>query len=134
MFSGKERVMTLMKPRRIKHASGYSPRLLTLLFVVLLAVIASAPVATPSQALDETCRTWSAESLEDEGGPVLTVGVCSDSDTWLFLTCYEGTVWIRYDLAAGSATAPELDSTALVTFTSGPSDVTLEMAYQEMDG
>jgi hypothetical protein len=127
-------IVTIRRHWRGRRAFNKRRDIRQLLLFVLLAVMAIGPVVTPSQALDETCRTWTAELLEDEGGPVLTASICSDPQTWLFLTCHEGTVWIRYDLAAGSATEPELDSAALVTFTSGATDATLDMAYQAMDG
>jgi hypothetical protein len=114
-------------PRPRWQALGWLP-------FVILAIVAIAYIVVPSRAAGEPCSAWTTVMLEDEGGAVLTASVCADADTWLYLTCHEGTVGIRYDLAAGSAVEPALDSTAQVTFTTAAADVRLEMTYQAMDG
>ena len=85
---------------------------------------------------EEACETWTAGAQEDEGGLVFTVAACATDrpDTYLFLTCSAGEVFIRYDLAAGAERSPDLGEVTDVDFTVGVSTQRLSMSYQEMDG
>jgi hypothetical protein len=96
--------------------------------VVLLSV---APAAA-----QEACSVWTAGMQEDEGGPVFTVSACAVDrpDAYLLLTCSQGDVFIRYDLAAGAERSPDLGEVTVVDFTVGVSTQRLSMSYQEMDG
>jgi hypothetical protein len=109
-------------------------RLLSVVQWVVLIVLAAVAVAyftVPGRAMDDTCTAWTAEMLEDEGGEILTASVCASEGVWLMLACFDGNIWLRYDLAAGS---PVPDTMTTVTFTSATGEVTLDMLYQEMDG
>jgi hypothetical protein len=84
----------------------------------------------------ETCSVWTAGMQEDEGGPVFTASACAVDrpDAYLLLTCSQGDVFIRYDLAAGAERSPDLGEVTDVDFTVGVSTQRLSMSYQEMDG
>jgi hypothetical protein len=84
----------------------------------------------------EACSVWTAGMQEDEGGPVFTASACAIDrpDAYLLLTCSQGEVFIRYDLAAGAERAPDLGEVTDVDFTIGVSTQQLSMSYQEMDG
>lgn len=101
-------------------------------FAVLVAV-AIVYFSVPSRAA-ESCRDWVAEMQEDEGGPVLTAHACSDdsSQTWLAMTCHEGTVWIDHDLGLGGTKEPQLDETAEVEFVTDGGIETVSMQFQAM--
>lgn len=105
---------------------------------VLLAAltgIALVYFVMPSRAQD-SCETWGAEVWEEEGGPVLTAAACARQfpDAWLSLTCFEGTLALRYDLAYGAERSPDLDEEREVEFFIGDGAETVPMAYQAMDG
>lgn len=87
-------------------------------------------------AAEEACETWTAGAQEDEGGLVFTVAACASDqpDTYLFLTCSAGEVFIRYDLAAGAERSPDEDEVNDVDFTVGVSTLRLTMRYEAMDG
>ena len=108
-------------------------RLIALPALPLVALLGAVTIPAAGQ---EGCATWTAEMLEDEGGPVLTAWVCDARrpDAQLLLTCAADEIWIRYDLSAGSEASPELGETVDVTFTTGQGSATLAMPYQEMDG
>ena len=97
----------------------------------LMLLMSVAPAAA-----QEACSVWSAGMEEDEGGPVFTASACATDqpDAYLLLTCSEGEVFIRYDLAAGAERAPDLGEVTDVDFTVGISTQRLSMSYQEMDG
>jgi hypothetical protein len=84
----------------------------------------------------EACSVWTAGMQEDEGGPVFTASACAIDrpDAYLLLTCSQGEVFIRYDLAAGAERSPDLGEVTDVDFTFGVSTQRLSMSYQEMDG
>lgn len=96
----------------------------------------AAPVVPPAQAQEEGCNVWTAGMMEDEGGSVLTAQACSEDspDSYLSLKCFSDVVLVSYDLSMGSNRDPELHGVTDVTFVSGTDEVTLSMAYQEMDG
>jgi len=100
-------------------------------FVVFTLLLGVLPAAA-----EEACQTWTAGAQEDEGGPVFTVAACATDrpDAYLFLTCSNGEVFIRYDLAVGAERAPESNEVNDVDFTVGVSTQRLSMRYEEMDG
>jgi hypothetical protein len=100
--------------------------------IIALALLSGAPPA----AAEEACETWTAGAQEDEGGPVFTVAACATDrpETYLFMTCSGGEVFIRYDLAAGAERSPDGDEVNDVDFTVGVSTQRLSMRYEEMDG
>lgn len=104
----------------------------TAVFAVLVAV-AILYFSVPSRAA-ESCSSWAAEMLEDEGGPVLTAHACSDdsSQAWLAMTCHQGTIWIDHDLALGGTTEAQLDETADVEFVTDGGVETVSMQFQAM--
>ncbi len=106
--------------------------------VVVAPVLGMAvPVIPPVIAQERaSCTTWSAEMLEDEGGPVLTAQACSTDrpDAYLSLTCFAGRLNLRHDLGLAAEASVPLGEVTDVTFSSGSDAVTLAMAYQEMDG
>lgn len=109
--------------------------------IVAVVVIAPAlgmavPVIPPAVAQEAACTTWTVGMVEDEGGEVLTAQACSTDrpDAYLVLSCFSGSVFIRYDLGVGAEALPPLGDVTDVTFSSGSDAVTLSMAYQEMDG
>jgi hypothetical protein len=59
----------------------------------------------------EACTGWTAEMVEEEGGPVLAAYTCSDdaAAAYLSLMCVDGTVVVANDLAAGMNIAPDPD-------------------------
>ena len=87
-------------------------------------------------AAQEACSVWTAGMQEDEGGPVFTASACAidNPEAYLLLTCSQGDVFIRYDLAAGAERSPDLGEVTDVDFTVGVSTQRLSMSYQEMDG
>jgi hypothetical protein len=106
-----------------------------LALLALLVGVAIAYFTAPTLAAEE-CRRWSAEMLEDEGGPVLTAFVCSDDpgQSTLALTCGGGTVWLSLDLAKDGERVPELEETAVVEFVTDAGIESLSMQHQAMDG
>jgi hypothetical protein len=119
-----------MRPRR-----GINTVALRWALFVALGVVAVAYFVMPVRA-QEACETWVAEVMEDEGGSVLTAAVCTREfpDAWLLLTCHEGSVFIRYDLAYGAERSPDLGEIREVDFQGVDGGDWLEMSYQEMDG
>jgi hypothetical protein len=103
------------------------------LFAVLVAV-AIVYFSVPSRAA-ESCRGWVAEMQEDEGGPVLTAHACSDdsTQTWLAMTCHEGTIRIDHDMALGGNTEPGLAEETEVEFVTDGGVETVPMQFQEMN-
>jgi hypothetical protein len=95
-----------------------------------------APIAPPVVAEDATCTTWTVGMVEDEGGEVLTAQACSTGrlDAYLVLSCFSGSLFVRYDLGLGAEASPELDEVTDVTFSTGTDAVTIAMDYQAMDG
>jgi hypothetical protein len=106
-----------------------------LIALAILSLCMAAPAA-PVLAEDAACTVWTVGMVEDEGGEVLTAQACSTdlSDAYLGLSCFGGSVFVRYDLGLGGETDPELDEATDVTFSTGTDAVTLSMAYQAMDG
>ncbi len=106
--------------------------------LIALATLALGMAAPASAVLAEeaACTIWTVGMVEDEGGEVLTAQACSTDrpDAYLGLSCFAGSVFVRYDLGLGGETEPELDETTDVTFSTGTDAVTLSMAYQAMDG
>jgi len=90
--------------------------------------------ATPSRA-EDSCRTWSAEVEDDEGGPVLTASACSNdsSEARLSLKCFSGKVWLEYDLGVGGDREPEYDETATVEFVTDAGAEAVPMTFQAMN-
>lgn len=93
-------------------------------------------LAVVPAAAAEACSIWTAEMQEDEGGPVLTASACAVDrpDAYLSLTCFDGRVWLRYDLSLGAEAAVDPDEVADVVFTFGEVRETLSMRYEDMDG
>jgi hypothetical protein len=106
--------------------------------LIALAALALGMAAPAAAVLAEeaACTIWTVGMVEDEGGEVLTAQACSKDrpDAYLGLSCFGGSVFVRYDLGLGGETEPELDETTDVTFSTGTDAVTLSMAYQAMDG
>lgn len=102
----------------------------------LALVVATLLLGALPAAAEEACETWTAGAQEDEGGLVFTVSACATDrpDSYLFLTCSAGEVYIRYDLAAGAERSPEEDEVNDVDFTVGVSTQRLSMRYEAMDG
>jgi hypothetical protein len=103
--------------------------------VVAPALGIAVPVIPPVVAEDNACTTWTVGMVEDEGGPVLTAQACSTEspEAWMTLTCFSGSVNVRYDLALG-VEADLSNEVTDVTFASGSDEVTLPMGFEEMDG
>lgn len=72
--------------------------------VALLGPLLAAPSASPAIAEDAACTVWTVGMVEDEGGEVLTAQSCSTDrpDAYLVLSCFSGSVFVRYDLGLGS--------------------------------
>lgn len=104
-------------------------------FLLGLAVVAIIYFMMPTRAA-EVCESWVAEVWEEEGGPVLTAAACARDfpEAWLSLTCHEGMLAIRYDLAYGAERSPDLDEEREVAFFIGDGAETVPMGYQAMDG
>lgn len=102
---------------------------------VAIAALLLSLGAVPALA-EAACETWTAGAQEDEGGLVFTVAACATDrpDTYLFMTCSGGEVFIRYDLAAGAERSPDEDEVNDVDFTVGVSTQRLSMRYEAMDG
>ena len=104
--------------------------------IAVLIGVAVAYFTLPARAQDQNnCRVWATEMEEDEGGPVLTSHVCSDdsSETWLAMTCHDGTIWIDHDLAVGGDREPALEETADVEFVTDGGIEMVPMTFQEMN-
>lgn len=82
------------------------------------------------------CSRWTAEMVEDEGGPVLAASSCATDapDVYMTLYCAVDTVLLRYDMANGAETDPELDQQQQVTFDFGDAQITLQLQFEAMDG
>lgn len=108
---------------------------LSMLLLAAAAALPPAVIATPAAA-QASCTTWVAEEWEDEGGPVLTAAACAleDSQVYLSLTCYDGQIGLRYDLALNAERLPDLEEVASVVFASEGTELAIEMSYEEMDG
>ncbi len=94
------------------------------------------PAAPSALAQDVACATWTVGMVEDEGGEVLTAQACSSDrpDAYLVISCFSGSLFVRYDLGLGAEASPELDEVTDVTFSTGSDAVTIAMDYQAMDG
>jgi hypothetical protein len=105
----------------------------TAVFAVLIGV-AIAYFSVPARAEDD-CRTWVTEMQEDEGGAVLTTHACSqDNDqAWMAMTCSDGRIWLRYDMALGTGKDVDYEAVAEVEFVTDNGTETLPMAFQAMD-
>lgn len=105
------------------------------MLILALGLIAVATFAIPARA-QEACETWTAEMMEDEGGSVLTAAVCTREfpDAWLLMSCFDGEVFIRYDLAYGAERLPDMGEVRDVDFEGEDGGDWLNMTYQEMDG
>jgi hypothetical protein len=100
-----------------------------------LGVIAVAYFVMPLRA-EESCESWTAEVMEDEGGEVLTAAVCTREypDAWLLLICHDGNAFLRFDLAYGAERSPDTGEVREVDFQGLGRGEGLTMTYQEMDG
>lgn len=106
---------------------------------VVVACLLTMPLPAFAQEDEDAppaCSVWSAQMQEDEGGEVFTAEVCAKDrpDAYLVMTCFGGTIYLRYDLAAGAERLPNSGETAGVDFTIGVSTQRLPMQYEEMDG
>lgn len=101
--------------------------------LAVLIGVAIAYFSVPSRAA-ESCRTWTAEMVDNEGGPVLTAHACSDdsSETWLAMMCNAGTIWMDYDMALGGTREPALAEETEVEFVTDGGSETVPMHFQEM--
>ena len=109
------------------------------LHVIAAGIVAlglGAPATSPALAEDAACTTWTVGMVEEEGGEVLTAQACSTDrpDAYLVLSCYAGSLFVRYDLELGAEAPAELDEVTDVTFSTGTDAATIAMAYQAMDG
>lgn len=111
-------------------------RRIVAILVVAPALGMAVPVIPPAIAEEAACTRWTVGMVEDEGGEVLTAQACSTDrpDAYLVLSCFSGSVFVRYDLGLGAEAAPPLGDVTDVTFSTGSDAVTLSMSYQEMDG
>lgn len=100
-----------------------------------LAVVAVAYFVMPVQS-EEACGRWKAELHDQEGGAVLTAFNCAREvpEAYLSLTCHEGKVWLRYDLAYGGERSPDLDEAREVVFMSGDGSASAVLIHEAMDG
>jgi hypothetical protein len=103
--------------------------------VIALALVAIVYFMTPGRA-ESVCERWTAEVWEEEGGSVLTAAACAREapDAWLSLTCFAGTIAIRYDLAYGAERSPDLDETRNVVLAVGDGSEVVPMEHEAMDG
>lgn len=103
--------------------------------VRIAVALGLALVATESPAAD-----WTAEIVEDEGGPrmmasVVGPGTGSDYPPELFMFCgAAGEVNLRYAFSAGEGVELPIDEPLPFTFEFGTGAVTLDMQYEGMDG
>ena len=90
---------------------------------------------TYARIVNPTVAAFEERVASLEGGPVLTTHVCSDdsSETWLAMTCHDGTIWIDHDLAVGGDREPALEETADVEFVTDGGSETVPMTFQEMN-
>jgi hypothetical protein len=107
-----------------------------ILFVLALAPSLVATAIPSVVAQDPVCSTWTVGMVDDEGGEVLTAQACAMDrpDAYITLTCGNGTVGVRLDLAAGAEASPQPNEVADVTFATATDKVTLQMGYEEYDG
>lgn len=101
------------------------------------ALLAVAFSAAPAGAQDGgACDAWQVEMWEDEGGSVLTAYNCAQAfeEAYLSLTCYQGDIFMRYDLAYGAERAPDLGEVREINFMAGDGAASAMFIYQEMDG
>ena len=84
----------------------------------------------------QACSRWVAGMVEDEGGEVLLAETCAldAPEVRLTLACAENTMLLRYDLANGAQSLPELEAVESVSLDFGDESRTLELRYEEMDG
>ena len=107
-----------------------------ILLAFALAPVLVAPAIPPVAAEEPACSAWTVGMVEDEGGEVLTAQACAMDrpDAYITLTCGNGTVGVRLDLAAGAEASPQPNEVADVTFATATDKVTLQMGYEEYDG
>ena len=92
-------------------------------------------LATPTLA-QESCTTWTAGMVEDEGGEVFTAEACTTDrpDAYIILNCFGGEIYMRYDLAMGAERSPDQSEERDVVFRFADGEERLHMQYQDMDG
>ena len=102
--------------------------------LAVLVGVAIAYFAVPARA-EDSCRTWTADMRDDEGGAGLSAHACSDdsSHTMLSLLCSDGMVWVEHDLALGGSREPQYDETAEVEFVTDAGIETVPMTFQAMN-
>lgn len=105
----------------------------TAILAVLIGV-AIAYFAVPARA-EDSCRTWTADMRDDEGGAVLSAHACSDdsTQTMLSLLCSDDMVWVEHDLALGGSREPQYDEAAEVEFVTDAGIETVPMTFQAMN-
>jgi hypothetical protein len=83
-------------------------------------------------------QQWTAEMVEDEGGPVMMASVVGpgggDLPPELFMFCAGGTISLRYAFPLGDGVGLLIDKPVAFTFEFGNGSVTLDMQYEDMDG
>ena len=100
-----------------------------------LTFVATIMLAAPTMAAE-----WTAEIVEDEGGPRMMASVAGPGGDGfppeLFLFCDGGSVNLRYGLGADVAEGVQMpnDKPLPFTFEFGNGSATLDMQYEEMDG
>lgn len=102
---------------------------------LLPLLAAGGPALVPPAAAQEACTSWTAEMVEDEGGPVLSAFACATDrpDAYLSLSCFDN-LYLSYDLATGAERSPDPGEETDVAFSVGGRTETLKLTYQEMDG
>ncbi|MGV3491076.1 MAG: hypothetical protein ACO1OG_07110 [Devosia sp.] len=104
--------------------------------VFALALSLTAGGSSLAMAQESDCSTWKAEMMEDEGGEVFTAQVCAADrpDAYLFLNCFDGEIFLRYDLAMGAERSPDLDEERMILFSFADGEERVAAQYQDMDG
>jgi len=105
--------------------------------LALALIWAPAALAQEEDAeVPRACPGWTAQMEADEGGDVFMASACAEDrpDAYLLMSCADGRVFMRYDLAAGAGRLPDLEEKAGVDFTVDRSTQRVVMQYEEMDG
>ncbi len=99
----------------------------------VLVLAATIMLAAPAMAAE-----WTAEMVEDEGGPRMMASVIGpggeEYPPELFVFCEGGSISLRYAFPVADGVAMPNDKPLPFTFEFGNGSVTLDMQYEEMDG
>jgi hypothetical protein len=82
-------------------------------------------------------QEWTAEIVEDEGGPAMMASIAGPGGGGfppeLFMFCGNGTISLRYGFPVADGVAMPMDKPVAFTFEFGNGSVTLDMQYEDMD-